>query len=534
MFPELQSRLKGLLSRSNSGPISLNLKQDVASFGISTSDLWYRNNGYNKLFQLITGGAPGWAGESVNRDTALRHPVFWACNRLISETIGFLPAVLMQRKGSEKIIAADHPMYGAMKNAPNDEITAQCFSEMQTSHCLLQGNAYALIVRRSGVGTAIELHGLNPDCVNPDREKTGQRRLVYVIKVDREADKTYTVEAGKPHDIFHIRGLGWDGLRGWSVIDMARNSVGSAIAAERNVARFWAGGGRVPYILEMAQKFKTDAEFDKFRVDWEQTYSQPHKVPVLENGITYKQTGLDMVDSQALETRQAQIAEICRWFSVSPHLVGDLSHATFSNIEHLTLEFVKMTLTSWLTRWEQSFWQDVLTAEEKKAGYFLHHNLNALLRGDFQTRMAGYATALQNGLWNVDEVRDKEDLNALPDGAGQAYHFQMNLQTTPGTGKPTVVEQGILDRAAASKAPAAPASSAPAKELTLNLTGDIVRELKVDMPKQDQPRMPDIVVNVTVPPGPQVTKSQTVRRGEDGLIKSIDTELIPAGSNNGK
>jgi HK97 family phage portal protein len=332
----------------------------------------------------------------------------------------------MQEKNGAKREATEHPMYSALKNAPNDETTAQSFTETETGHCVLQGNAFAHIIRRSGTGTAIELRGIQPQLVFPDREKSGQKRLVYTIKSYGEADKTYTVQPGKPHDILHLRGLGWDGIRGYSVITMARQSIGTAIAMERNVARFYANGGRIPYLLEMAKKFTTDAEFDKFRADWEKTYSEPHRAPILENGLTYKQIGLNAADAQLVESRQFTIPEICRWFSVSPHLVGDLSRATFSNIEQLALEFVQRTLMAWLTRWEQELWRCVLTPAEKAAGYYFKHNVKALLRGDFQSRMAGYALTLQNGIDSINEVRAEEEKNPIK--GGDDHFVQLNLR----------------------------------------------------------------------------------------------------------
>ena len=216
-------------------------------------------------------------------------------------------------------------------------------------------------------------------------------------------------------------------------------------------ARFFANGGRVPYLLEHAQKFKNDADFDKFRDDWEKTYQQAHKAPILENGLSYKQIGLSMADSQMLETRLFDIHEICRWFLVSPHLVGDLSRATFSNIEQLALEFVKMTLSAWITRWEQELWRCVLTPEEKTQGYFFKHNLNALLRGDFQSRMTGYATMLQNGVASVDDVRDLEDWNRLPDGIGEDYHIQLNMQPLPANQTPGALRHPASCGSAASR-----------------------------------------------------------------------------------
>lgn len=451
IFPELAKAIKRLFSDS-SEPITLGLEKKYDS-GISfdaVSAGWYLRNGFPQIYSILTGGMPAWSGEAVSVETALNHSVVWACNRIVSESIGFIPAVLMQRTATGKRIASEHPMYSAMVNAPSDEITAQGFTEMLTGHCLLQGGGFAKIIRRSGTGTAIELHSILPQQVFPDRDR--QKNLIYVIKETGQADKTYTVVRGKPHDILHLRGLGWDGVRGFSVISMGRQSIGTAIAADRNLARFWANGGRVPYLLEMARTFKDDTDFEKFRDDWEKVYAEPWRAPILENGTTYKQIGTNMKEAQGIENRQYTVSEICRWFSVSPHLVQDLSHATFANIEQLALDFVKMTLSTWISRWEGDFWRCVLTPDEKAAGYYLRHNVRELLRGDFKTRMEGYASALQNGHMNVDEVRDEEDRDPLPNGAGKTFHYQLNMQTTPGTGQPGVVEQGILNRGAATPA----------------------------------------------------------------------------------
>ena len=438
MFPELTGRVKTALARfeSNSKPITLDLKGagDIAFDAINAG--WYLAQGYPRIYSILTGGMPAWSGESVSLETALNHSVVWACNRIISESVGFIPLALLQRKGNGTREASDDnkPMFSALHDAPNDEITAMSFREMLTSHCLLQGNAYAKITRRSGTGVAIALDPLLPQSVFPDRDSSPAHRLVYVLKNGTDPDKTYTVIPGKPHDILHIRGIGWDGVRGYSVITMARQSIGTSIATERNVANFWKGGGRVPYHLEMEKRFASDAMFDKFRADWEKTYQQPHRAPMLEPGLKYVRDGMSMVDSQLLETRLFDIHEICRWFLVSPHLVGDLSRATFSNIEQLALEFVKMTLSTWIKRWEQELWRCVLTNEEKGQGYFFRHNLNALLRGDFASRMVGYSTMLQNGITSVNEVRDLEDWNPIE--GGDAHHIQLNQVTIPGTGAP--------------------------------------------------------------------------------------------------
>lgn len=442
---------------------------------------WYLRQGYPQIYSILTGGMPAWSGEAVSIETALNHSVVWACNRVISESIGFIPALMMQNTSSGKRKATEHPMWSCMVNAPNDEMTAQCLTETMTSHCLMQGNGFAKIQRRSGTGVAIGLDMLLPQMVCPDREKAGQKRLIYVIKEPGVADKTYTVQRGKPHDILHLRGLGWDGVRGYSVITMGRQSMGTAIAQERNLARFWANGGRTPYHLEMAQKFKTDEDFEKFRDDWEKTYAEPWRAPLLENGITYKPDGSSMKDAQSLEMRLSAAPELCRWFSVNPHLVQDLSKANYSTIEQLFLEFVTMTLSMWMSRWEGDFWRCVLTPDEKSAGYFLRHNARALLRGDFKTRMDGYSIALQNGIWCIDECRDDDDRDPLPNGAGKAHRFQMNLQTVPGTGAPTTVEQGILNRSKPQSAAAPKSEGTESTPSDAEKNRKAIEEFKADL-----------------------------------------------------
>jgi len=449
-LPEVRERIAVLVAKVSAGTQPLSIlpprgeEKSVTSFETVTTD-WYARNGYANIYAALGGGALSWSGERVNVATALNHSVVWACNRLISETVGFIPLVMLQGGDRGKQVATGHPMYRALKNAPNDEMTAMSFRETLTSHCVMQGNAYARIIRRSGTGVAFELQPLLPGQVRSGRDKAGQ--LVYVVKTSPEQEKTFTVERNKPQDIFHMRGLGDNGTTGFSVISMAAQSIGTAIAAEKNVGNFFAHGGRLPYVLEMANKFKSQEDFDRFRADWEMVYATPHKAPILENDLKYRQIGVSAKDAQLLEMRLFSIHEVCRWFGVPPHLVGDLSRATFSNIEELALEFVKLTLSGWLTRWEQELWRCVLTPEEKTQDYLWKHNLNALLRGDFPSRMAGYATMLQNGIANQDEVRDLEDWNPIEDGAGTGYHIQLNMQTLPPEGGALLTPTGPTDPA---------------------------------------------------------------------------------------
>lgn len=441
MFPAIKQAWRELRSGFGSEPLSLGLEKKGYGDGLTFNAVnldWYQRNGYRNIYSAMSGAMPGWSGERVSLSTALNHSVVWACNRVVSESVGGLPLGMLQETKGGKQEAKDKPMFSALHNAPNDEITARGFRETLTSHCLLGGNAFAKIYRRSGTGVANELDLLLPGQVVVDRDK--QKRLTYLVKDSNAEGKTYTIVPGKPQDILHIRGLGFDGTSGYSVLEMGRQSIGTAIATERYTGTFFRHGARPPYYLQKATKFKSEEDFQKWRAEWENTYSDYHRAPLLEGSdMTYHPMGLNAKDAQLLDSRLFSIHEICRWFLVSPHLVGDLSRATFSNIEQLALEFVKITLSTWLTRWEQELWRCVLTAEEKSQGYFFRHNVNALLRGDFLPRMQGYSIMLQNAIASPNEIRDLEDWNAYPGGDGRHYQLNMQpaapttVQTSPGS-----------------------------------------------------------------------------------------------------
>jgi HK97 family phage portal protein len=442
MLPYLAERVKSLLEGWSSQPLSLGLKNfsfDPVSIGDPEYAKQLRMRG-------VLGSGPSWSGESVTDFTAMQLSTVWCCRRVISEAIAMMPLKLMQKKDGEKQPAEKHPLYNKLHYSPNPEMTTMSMRETMTDHMLSGGNAFAKIVRRSGGGPAIELWPIQPSGVRMDRDRA--QRLVYDVKDGNEQAKTYTVEADKPQDLLHVHGLGSDGRRGYSVISMARQSMGTVIAAERHVGRFYARGGRLPYNLRVTTNWPNNETADRFREDWNKLYSNPHEAPILEPWLEYQQTGLNLKDAQLLESRQFGIPEICRWFLLSPHMVGDLSRATFSNIEALVLHFVKFTLQAWITRWEQDFWRCVLTPEEQEAGYFVNHNVDGLLRGDFQARMAGYASALQNGHLSINEVRDLEDRNAIE--GGDDHHIQLNMQSLPGE-TPTASQAAALVKVGAKR-----------------------------------------------------------------------------------
>jgi HK97 family phage portal protein len=380
---------------------------------------------------------PAWTGKSISEQSALNISTVWACQRNISETIAGLPLHLYQATESGKRVASEHPLDWVLYGEANEEMSSRALRETMTAHCVTWGNAFALKVKRGGTQQTIGLWLWTPDSVRMDRTRAGQ--LVYIHR--EGTDKEY-----QPSDVFHLPGLGFDGLLGYSVIAMARQSLGLASIQDEYVAKFFAAGGRMPYLLEKKIPFKDDQKFDEFREKWERTYggaSNFHKAPILEGDITLKELGMPFKDAELLASRLASVPEICRWFRMFPFMVGHMDQLTFNNVEHLGLQAVQYTYSAWLNRWETEINRQLLTNGEK-GRYYAKHNINALLRGDFKTRMEGYSTGLQNGFLNPDFVCDLEDWDRLPNQAGQAYHIQLNMQTLPGTGEPTTAERAAL------------------------------------------------------------------------------------------
>ena len=285
------------------------------------------------------------------------------------------------------------------------------------THLLLWGNAYAQIIR-NGKGEVVALYPLMPNRMTVDRDDNGQLYYEYQTSSDEPKDisKKTTVRL-MPHDVLHIPGLGFDGLVGYSPIAMAKNAIGMSIACEEYGAKFFANGATPGGILEHPGTVKDP---QRVRDSWNSAFggsSNSNKVAVLEEGMKYTPISISPNEAQFLETRKFQIDEIARIFRVPPHMVGDLEKSSFSNIEQQSLEFVKYTLEPWLVRWEQSINRSLLTADEKNT-YFAKFNVDGLLRGDYASRMTGYATARQNGWMSANDIRELENLDRIPEEQG--------------------------------------------------------------------------------------------------------------------
>ena len=358
------------------------------------------------------------AGQAVNERSAMQMSAVYACVRILAESIASLPLHFYQYNdagGKEK--AVNHPLYWLLHDEPNPEMSSFSFRETLMTHLLLWGNAYAQIIR-NGRGEVIALYPLMPDRMTVDRDARGRIYYEYA-RSDSDANtlgKKSSVILS-PEDVFHIPGLGFDGLVGYSPIAMAKQAIGMGLACDEYGAAFYQNGAQPGGVLEHPNVLKDPK---RVRESWNAIYQgsrNAHRIAVLEEGMTYKPITISPEQAQFLETRKFQIDEIARIFRVPPHMIGDLEKSSFSNIEQQSLEFVKYTLAPWISRWEQAIQRSLLLMSERTR-YFARFNVEGLLRGDYQSRMNGYAVARQNGWMSANDIRELESLDMIPDEQG--------------------------------------------------------------------------------------------------------------------
>ena len=367
------------------------------------------------------------AGKSVNERSAMQMTAVYACVRILSESIAGLPLHMYRYEDDgSKTKAVEHPLYHLLHDEPNPEMTSFIFRETLMSHLLLWGNAYAQIIR-NGKGDVIALYPLMPNRMKVERDTKGQLYYEYQTMKEDAPTMKGAVYQLDPSEVLHVPGLGFDGLVGYSPIAMAKNAIGLAIAAEEYGSKFYANGAAPSGVLEHPNVLKDPA---KVRDSWNAAFggsSNAHRVAVLEEGMKYTPISISPNEAQFLETRKFQIDEIARIFRVPPHMVGDLEKSSFSNIEQQSLEFVKYTLNPWVCRWEQAL-QRALLSDDEKGKYFFRFNVEGLLRGDYQSRMQGYATARQNGWMSANDIRELENIDRIPaELGGDLYLVNGNM-----------------------------------------------------------------------------------------------------------
>lgn len=361
------------------------------------------------------------SGVIVNEETALQYGAVFACVRVIAEDIAGLPwHVLRRRQDGGKDEIFDHPVDWLLDVQANPETPAFQFRETLLAHALTWGNGYAEI-ERDALGRPVWLWQITPDRVTPMRDEQGN--VVYeVSNYDRSA--TYL----PAQDVFHLRGLGFDGLVGYSVIRMAARAIGIGISQEENAGEFFANdstpGGVLKHPGTLSEKAK-----NSLMTSWERRHKGPEnvrRVAVLEEGMAYEQVGLPPGDAQLIESRQFQPEEIARWFRVAPHKIQHLLRSTNNNIEHQSLEHVNDTLMPWVRRLELEADIKLFGPINRVTRLITKMSVDSRLRGDSTARVNYITKLLSWGVLNINEAREIEGYNPVTDG--DTHFVAVNMQ----------------------------------------------------------------------------------------------------------
>lgn len=392
------------------------------------------SNFFSRLFkraQKLEGEKYWWTapttstGKVVNQDAAMRISAVYGAVKAISETLGVCPLILYRRKeGGGKERAVDHPLYYLLHDMPSEMQTSQEMREMMQVHTVMTGNSYAQIIRNNA-GTVAELMPLDQSRVEPQliQSETGNR-VVYEYSGGSGPARTFRAD-----QVLHIKGLGNNLLKGMSVIDYARECFGQALTQEEFASRYFANAATPSGVVEYPGRMG-EVAVNQLKKSFEASYSgaiNSGRIIALEAGVKFQPIKLTNEQSQFIQLREFSVVDIVRWFRIPPHMVGDLTRATFSNIEHLSLEFVMFCMLPWFKRWESRLNHSLLTVAERK-NYYFEFLIDGLVRGDLKTRNESYALGRQGGWLSVDEIREFENMSPLPDGKGKIYLEPLNMK----------------------------------------------------------------------------------------------------------
>jgi HK97 family phage portal protein len=365
-------------------------------------------------------GSQSLSGENVNEYTALNYSAVYNAVSLISGTVSTLPLHLLQTSQNKQKKAVNKKLYNIMGTKPNPYMTSGVFREVGMAHLLLWGNWYSEIVRNR-VGDVVELWPITPDRIAP---KMREDQLIYEIKVNGD-----TVILPRER-ILHIPGLGWDGFMGYSVVAMARKSIGLGMAMETFGAQYFGNGTHPGVIISHPGPLSPQAHAN-LKTSLSDTYSglgQSHRLMLLEEGMKMESINIPPEDSQFLESRQFQIPEIARWFNLPPHKLKDLSRSSFNNIESEQISFVTDSILPWLVRLEQHFNVQLLSDRElNNEKLYFKHNVEGLLRGDAKSRGEYYRSMFNIGAMSLNDIREKEEMDAIDNEFADEHFVPVNM-----------------------------------------------------------------------------------------------------------
>lgn len=339
-------------------------------------------------------------------DKALKISAIFRATGLISNTLGKLPLEIYQETTKGRKKAQTHPAYILLRRKASRHITAKNFKSVLTAHALLHGGGYAYISRGPNA-EPLALSILSTQYTWPVRENG---KLLYVTQMDN--GQMYRLD---PDDVLHIRGLGWDGLNGWGVIEHATNSINIAFNSAEHQGKFFENSAMPGTVIECPTAMKPD-QMNRLRTEWERLYAgakNSHKTAILTGGMKLNPFTLSAKDAELIETMKFSLTDVANWFNLPPHKLGSDAKSSYNSLEQENQSFLDECLDNWLVTWEEECWDKLLTENQKRAGnYYVEFNRAALVRADLKTRAEYYTKATGGAAWmSINEIRRRENLN---------------------------------------------------------------------------------------------------------------------------
>ena len=394
-----------LLLEHQIGQAAATVRSSLENPSVSLADAsaWY---------QVFGGWSRSDAGVVVTRETALGVTPVWAAVNFISSTIASLPLDLYAREATGRAVAEDDSLHAILHDDVNPEMSSFRWRKYAMQSVLLDGRSYTFIERNVG-GRIINLWPLNPYQVRVERRQ-GRTRYIY-----QDAGEIRIYAAAEIIDIPWM--LGADGVSHTNPIDRLRNAIGLSIAMEKYGANFFSNGGIPP--LQLVGPMESPGAITRAATDITAAIAaaKAEGRPILPMPLMHKleAIGIDPEKGQLVDGRRFQLEEIARIYQLPPVFLQELTNASSPNSEQQDLHFVKHTLTQWIKDWEQEL--NLKLFGPRKRDRFVEFNVDGLLRGDFKTRMEGYAKAIQNAINTPDEVRELEGWRAQGGDAGKLH-----------------------------------------------------------------------------------------------------------------
>lgn len=398
-----------------------------------------------------TAGRTTNSGERVSPSRAMALSTYYACIRNIAEDVAKLPLKLYRRIPRGKSEEPESTLWDIFKIQANSEMSAFSFRELMTSWCLGWGNAYAEIV----LGARGETQELWP--IHPSRVKCKRRKdttLFYEVSNDNGSTTPFAYS-----DLFHLHGLGGDGICGWSIAQIAAESFGVALAAQTFSATYFGNGTHIGGVLT-TPKSLTDAARKRLQASWKSAYggsAKAHQTVVLEEDLKFQATAVPMKDAQFLESRRFQHEEVARWFRMPLSKLQDQARAQgWSTLDAQNTDYVCDTLGPWFVRWESEILRRLIPATDRKT-LFMEHEVRGVMKGDAASRGTYFQMRMNLGSITPNEIREVENENPIDDPAADKTYMQSSMAPLD------AIADGSAGGAAASGATSTPPTSTPDK-----------------------------------------------------------------------